>query len=393
MSGRQSPRDVIVDRLKFAEARIAHPVDKAAQAFFDLSSLPLIHGGILGAGVISFDGSEWEHSLPESRWRRSSVWMEERLSDDLARLDRLAFHRREWGEPLVRRYHALRRTRAHREMLRDIERLYRWLFVPFSLWPFNVHDVCAAALEGITVRGEVEREMALLVTILPEAPSEEVCEVVSSHEHAVQRGNYDDLLNTAAKFDAPEAALSANPELIRDWTKIKRAWEVGEFRDGKGVVRRTLGAERNLHPDFHVDWSQSLERFQVVFDAFCSKWNLYGMRWDEPLLMKLTVNVACHGTMIFIPAYWSFDAKRDVRWKQVMELHGARVPGRQGSALAEGLEQRRAWAARLRTLDAEARTQKLRGAARHAYLCQGLGFDERTDPKRLTRLRKEFPEA
>ncbi len=36
------------------------------------------------------------------------------------------------------------------------------------------------------------------------------------------------------------------------------------------------------------------------------------MRGDEPLLMKLSVNITPHGTMIFIPAYWSFDAKRDV---------------------------------------------------------------------------------
>ena len=51
---------------------------------------------------------------------------------------------------------------------------------------------------------------------------------------------------------------------------------------------------------------------QAVFDAFCMRWNLYGMQGDRPLVTKLSVNLTPHGTMIFIPAYWSFDYKRDV---------------------------------------------------------------------------------
>lgn len=116
------------------------------------------------------------------------------------------------------------------------------------------------------------------------------------------------------------------------------------------------------------------------------------MQGDKPLLIKLSVNLTPHGTMIFVPAYWSFDAKRDVRWDGVMKLHRARAPKKQGAVLAEGLEHRRSMAEKLKTLDVEAKRLRLRGGKRHAFLCDGLGLVEGTDPKRIARLRNEFVE-
>ena len=114
------------------------------------------------------------------------------------------------------------------------------------------------------------------------------------------------------------------------------------------------------------------------------------MEKEKPLVMKLSVNLTAYGTMIFIPAYWSFDAKRDVRWDAVMKLHRARALKKQGEGLAENAAKRRSDSKKLKKLDAKAKTLKLRGEVRHAFLCKGLGLDERTDPKRLARLRREY---
>ena len=97
--------------------------------------------------------------------------------------------------------------------------------------------------------------------------------------------------------------------------------------------------------------------------------------------------------MIFIPAYWSFDAKRDVSWAAVKKLHGARALKKQGEALTEGLEERRANAAKLRKLDEEVKRQGLRGEKKHEFLCGGLGWVADTSPKRFSLLRKEFPDC
>ncbi|MFZ4776866.1 MAG: hypothetical protein ACOYM3_15960, partial [Terrimicrobiaceae bacterium] len=116
-----------------------------------------------------------------------------------------------------------------------------------------------------------------------------------------------------------------------------------------------------------------------------------GMQGDKPLTMKLSVNLTPHGTMIFIPAYWSFDSKRDVRWPAVKKLHGARALKKQGVALTEGFEERRANAAKLRKLDREVKRLGLRGEKKHEFLCDGLGWVADTSPKRFSLLRKEFP--
>jgi hypothetical protein len=94
--------------------------------------------------------------------------------------------------------------------------------------------------------------------------------------------------------------------------------------------------------------------------------------------------------MIHIPAYWSFDPKRDIRWDAIASLHRARVPGRQGSALAEGLVERMKAAEKLRHLDKEALRLGLKGETKHDFLCAGLGWVPGTSPKRISRLRAEF---
>jgi hypothetical protein len=70
-----------------------------------------------------------------------------------------------------------------------------------------------------------------------------------------------------------------------------------------------------------------------------------------------------------------------------MKLHRARAPKKQGPALAEGVEQRRAMAEKLKSLDREAARLRLKGQKRHEFLCKGLGLVAETDPKRISRLR------
>ncbi len=274
--------------------------------------------------------------------------------------------------------------------MKELEPLYRWMFVPITLWPFNIQDVFRAFLARISTGKLFDDEMRLLLEVLPASPGEKVRAVVARHEHDVQRGHYEDLVTTTAKFDASEKAVASDPALNLEWNRIKELWNVDGYRDRKGVIRRTLGAERNLREPFSVAWKKRDGRFQAVFDAFCLRWNLYGVQGDTPLLMKLSVNVTPHGTMIFIPAYWSFDYKRDVRWDAVMNLHRARAARRQGPVLAAGRAERKKDAEKLLRLDKEACRRGLKGGRKHEFLCRGLGWVLATSPKRITRLRAEF---
>jgi hypothetical protein len=275
------------------------------------------------------------------------------LELDLQKLQPRAFDRAEWAEEVLRRYHALIANLNH-AVAQPLQALYLWMFVPPTLWPFNIQDVLADCLAALEKGKRLNRRLHLLIDLLPEPPDQTICAAVADHELHVQKGAYENLVKTQAKYSQNELALSADPQLRRQWARIKAAFNVQTYRDHKGVIRRTMTAERNLRPSFSVNMRRREDVFRAAFDAFCLRWNLYGMQDDEPLPLKLSVNITPYGTMIHIPAYWSFDPKRDIRWDAIAALHRARVPGRQGSALAEGLAERMRAAGKLRQLDREA---------------------------------------
>jgi len=311
------------------------------------------------------------------------------LDLDLEKLKARAFDRAEWAEPVLRRYHAAT-SKLSAAIAQQLQALYNWMFVPPTLWPFNIQDVledCVAALEkGKRLNGRHR----LLIDLLPEPPDKTICDAVGNHEHHVHKGSYENLVKTQAKYGQKELSIKSDAQLRRQWARIKAAFNVHAYRDHKGVIRRTMSAERNLRPSFSVNMRRREDVFHAAFDAFCLRWNLYGMQNDEPLLLKLAVNITPYGTMIHIPAYWSFDPKRDIRWDAIASLHRVRVPGRQGAAIAENLADRMRRAKKLPHLDKEAARLGLKGEKKHEFLCAGLGLVPRTSPKRISRLRAEF---
>jgi hypothetical protein len=311
------------------------------------------------------------------------------LDLDLKKLKARAFDRAEWAEEVLRRYHAATRNRDGL-VAQQLRALYDWMFVPPTLWPYNVQDVLADCLAALEKGKGLNSRHRLLIELLPEPPDETICAAVAGHELHVQKGDYENLVKTQAKYAQNELAISTDPQLRRQWARIKASFNVQVWRDHKGVIRRTMSAERNLRLSFSVNLRRREEVFRAAFDAFCLRWNLYGMQNDEPLPLKLAVNITPYGTMIHIPAYWSFDPKRDIRWEAIARLHRARVPGRQGSALAENLADRMRRAKKLPHLDKEVLRLGLKGEKKHEFLCAGLGWDPRTSPKRLSRLRAEF---
>jgi hypothetical protein len=268
--------------------------------------------------------------------------------------------------------------------------LYDWLLVPTTLWPFNVQDVLEDCLAALEMGKCLNSKHLLLIDLLPEPPGETICAAVAGHELHVQKGAYENLVKTQAKYAQNELAIKTDPQLRRQWERIKAAFNVQAYRDHKGVIRRTMSAERNLRPSFSVNLRRRDDVFRAAFDAFCLRWNLYGMQNEEPLLLKLAVNTTPYGTMIHIPAYWSFDPKRDIRWDAIASLHRARVHGRQGAALAEGFAERMRSAGKLRLLDKEALRLGLKGEKKHEFLCAGLRKDPRTSGKWISRLRAKF---
>ena len=348
-------------------------------------------GGI-ESDVDKFSGEYVDDVVGEgvfSRQMKSRTITPSSLKSDLQSLTARAYSPHQWSEDVLRRYHRVAKSYNGSDRGR-LYKLHDWVLVPITLWPLEMCDVLSDALDTWKASKALTERQRLLIDLLPEPPDQLACEVVARHEHEVQRGIYEHVTGKSAKYEQMEAALKADPEFSTQWNRLKAVFKPERHADSKGIIRRTMGAERNLRPEWPNRQRGPRAAFQSAFDAFCMRWNLYGMIHDEPLLLKLAVNLTPYATMIVIPAYWSLDPKRDVRWSEIAQLHRARARQRQGAVLKEGKKHRREMALKLEKLDAVAARRGLRGERKHAFLCAGLGWVPDTGTKRVSRLRAEF---
>lgn len=211
--------------------------------------------------------------------------MDSELRADLRRLGKLAYHRLEVSGDLVKGFRSSKTAR--KDQPEFLGRLYQWLFVPITLWPIDIDGLLRQLIKALNAGTRVQKELLLLIDLLPPIPDEKARSAMMEHEHEVQHGNYGSLSRAQHKFDAAEAKLARDPEFKASWQAIKARFDVDKFRDHKQIIRRRLVAERSMREDWHFRWRSPDDRFRAVFDVFCQRWNLYGMERDEPLASQV----------------------------------------------------------------------------------------------------------
>jgi len=365
--------------------------------------------------------------------------MKSDLEGDLERFSRMAFLKAADCTEAIRKFHSLK-SKAERTSSKSkvqspkskkektdehsdfglLKRVYEWVFVPMSIWPVDVRGLSLHLLDCVERGRRVDGRARLLCEYLSDVPPAEVCEQVAEYEHAVKAGSYESLIEAQYKFDLMERELEENAEFKADWERLKAEFAVEKYRNARGVIRRRRVEERNFRAsDWKFSWRTEVERFQLVFDAFCHRWDLYGMEgvkkipssklqtpkkrsdsnskaagnvneeWeDRPLLLKLSVNLTPFSTMIEVPRYWSFDPKRDLKWGAVTKLHRMREVQRQGPKLSPSRAARQTEAALARRFWREATRAGLKGDGRKVWVMERLGWDVRTDESKLRRLLK-----
>jgi hypothetical protein len=298
------------------------------------------------------------------------------LASDLKRLEKLAYHRLEKNGALVHRFHALPKA-GRTEGRSKLKNLYAWLFVPLTMWPIDVEALLKVALNQVEQQKPFTPELVLMMDMLPPLPDVQTQSVVAEHEWDVATGRYESSINAPYKF---------NPEFSAQWQAIKYRFKVGEFADHKGVIRRRVVSERSFRENWTFGWKTSHDRFREIFDAFCHRWHLYGMQGENPLLLKLSVNLTPYGTMIMIPGFWSFDPKRDINWSVVTRLHKSHGAQKQGAKMATNRIQQKEEERIAEQLHQQAGGMGLKGAKRYAFIKAGLKWDLRTDDRKVRKL-------
>lgn len=266
--------------------------------------------------------------------------MEFSLQEDLAKLGRLAFKRQIKLEALLRSIHkAMLRspTESERACLVTIR---SWLLAPYTLWPVDFSTLGMHVVGLLREGSSIPADLHFTLDRVRVLPSNEEQNAVAEYERLVERGRYEEWQKAEArkKFLGERRRLLRDPAFKDEWLELKRLFKSAEPRLGDGIIRRTMVQERNFRTNWEFLPDDKVRRFQIAFDAFCHRWRLYGMEGDKPLLLKLTVNLTAHGTMIVLPAFWSFDRRRDLQWDVIMELHKARGVRRQGSKISASSE-------------------------------------------------------
>ena len=208
-------------------------------------------------------------------------------------------------------------------------------------------------------------------------------------EHERREGLPEGAWKAPFKYTEFQERLRDNTGFKIDWQTIKDRFDIKNFCDRDGIIRRTKLEEGNWRQPISSDLSRADQNFQVVFDFFCWKWFLYGMKGDEPLVQKLAYSMNPYGTMIFIPGYWSFDPKRDLNWDKILRLHRARGIGRQGPKLGAGRQQKSGQLKKLLAAEAAAKRMKLKGKSRYSFLKEKSGLTQQTDDAQVRRMLRD----
>lgn len=326
---------------------------------------------------------------PEPLKGRGGLPVDSSLKADLDRLRTLAFRRYKRCGPLLRAYHRLRHEIDGHAQANLIWNLYHWLLVPLSLWPIDIAGLASFVLTKVSEKQAFDAQLLLLLETIDVAPVRSACDVMGVYEHAIAQGHYENLVRCQQKFDEWERRLSRAKEFQSVWRRMRQHFDVSKYRLKRGVIRRQMSQERNFREGLNFDWKSERARFRQLFDALCYRWNLYGVQGHRPLLLKITVNPTPHGTMIFIPRYWSLDPSRDLNWKEIGRLHHAHGAARQGPKLSVSRMARHEEAIEALTIWEAAGRRGLRGDKRMESVLIAMGKPREADFSMIKRLLRE----
>lgn len=207
-------------------------------------------------------------------------------------------------------------------------------------------------------------------------------------------GSYEDFLTATAqaKYNEFERAINESEEFLRDWEMLKTLYPDYKKLGSEFVLHRRQVHERGWTRGAGTPFNSLEDGFRAAFDLFCWKYYLWGMDLvkDLPLLLKPSVNVTPYGTQIFIPAYMSYDARRDFNHAKIAKLHRAKGVRRQGVAFSEARIENKNLAKRAQKLYAEGRGRGMRGNALLDFVAERIRRPE-IDIRTLRRLLKKEP--
>ncbi|MDB6025750.1 MAG: hypothetical protein JWM68_1973 [Verrucomicrobiales bacterium] len=318
--------------------------------------------------------------------------MARNLASDKKHLEQRVFSRQKKALRLLEDLHELLNSPKHDRYYHLLEIICEGIITPYTTWTADFkgygEHVCRLLQQG----KRISPQMIATIRRMADLPAEPIRFLIAETETKVKKGNYDPFLSPGAqsKYSFYELDLVNSKEFQADLAEFCREWDLTKEYDEYRIVRRTQMCERNFRPkDWVFTGKGKKELFQYALDVFCGTWELYGLEEKEgrpfPLLQKLSINATANGLMIFIPAYWSFDFKRDLNWPEFNKLQKARCSGRVGAKSATARMEYNAHLRRILAAKEEAKHLKLKGKEFYLHLRKTVKITTDTDDRTIRR--------
>ncbi len=245
-----------------------------------------------------------------------------------------------------------------------IRRLIEWLVIPPTLWLVDYVGLSKIIARRLSQKEPIDPRMLELIDELEELPGPEEQAHAVKCETTAQSGDYAKFLRNPEKYQAMVSRVVEDPKRIAHWNRIEKLFKLGKFRHhSKGVIRRTQYLERGVPPEeFYLTDASDEERwlFRAIFDLYCSKYGLFGMKFSEALVEHLTITRTRFNTIISIPN-WLAVARDDIMWEAVMDTHWNPDRTRQGPKASGNELERLEMFRRLDAATIQAKSENLQG--------------------------------
>ena len=300
----------------------------------------------------------------------------ETLATHLEKLSQLTFSRQKLCAPLIGQIHHLLAMPLDTADRKRLLTVLEWLLCPYTLWPIDLKGVGERMCTQLCEIKTLSDEIRFVLDLLHALPSQEAQDIVARNERTVKEGDYEEFLTPRAqkKYAAAQKKMLANKQFKEQWASLKARFNFPAVTKPGTIHRRLMTCERNFRVrEFENDLATPKQQVQAAVDSVCWLHSLYGVLDDSPLLQKLSVNPTPFGIIIFIPTWWPFDIRRDLRASAIKRLQKASRLTRLREVEYE------LWLEKVLAAMNEADALGLAGDAKHVHICKALELPIDTD--------------
>ncbi len=302
----------------------------------------------------------------------------------LKKVESFGFHQREKIGDLFPTVYILKNTPKYRRYHPYLEIAWGWFLIVSGIWPAEFIPITRYLVQLVEKEAPLSPAVILVWKFAAEYPPAELQALASDRQSKAHAGDYEDLLRNNDIYNAHNEQVQANPEVHKHWAMVNAIFDVSQFANEIGVVRRYIIGERG----FRVDWKfdpkdpESVVRTLVTLLAY--RHDLYGFQHMAPLVSKFTANPTGFGTVMMAPKYQATDVARDLNRKTFGLFPKAYGVARKGAKALVAKREREDEA--IRTYSASLRAGDRLGADRRRFIIQEAGLPPRTEDRKIRKL-------